>query len=171
MRHDKDLRIPALGPAAKAKAPRAWCLTRRLRANQRGSIAIEMAIVMSVIAVMIIGSFELALILFEQMHLEKATQSAAHYSLLGQTDANDAPAIIAIFEREVGDTVGLSVNVGNYCDCPGDGEVDCTTGFCIDGSIPAVYMRVTATKVYQVLNGLIGVDTITLGASALVRAR
>ena len=150
---------------------RVWRLARRLRKNERGSIAIEMAIVMSMIAVMILGTFELAMILSEQMQLEKATQSAAHYSLLGQTDANDADAIIAIFEREVGDTVGLSVNVNNYCDCPGEGEVDCSTGSCGDGSIPAVYMRVTATKIYQVMNGLIGKDTLTLGASALVRAR
>ncbi|MCH8203343.1 MAG: pilus assembly protein, partial [Proteobacteria bacterium] len=146
-------------------------LARRLRANKRGSIAVEMAIVMSVIAVMIIGTFELALVLFEQMQLEKATQSAAHYSLLGQTDANDPEAIIAIFEREVGDTTGLSVNVNNYCGCPGEGEVACTTGSCADGSIPAVYMQVRATKIYEFLNGLFGMDTITLGARALVRAR
>ena len=171
MRHDKDMKEPIASSAAKSKAPRAWRLTRRLRANQRGSIAIEMGIVMSVITIMIIGSFELALILFEQMHLEKATQSAAHYSLLSQADANDPAAIIAIFEREVGDTTGLSVSVNNYCDCPGDGEVDCLTGLCADGSIPAVYMQVSATKVYELLNGLIGTDTITLASSALVRAR
>ena len=168
---DKDMKDPIAHSAAKSKAPRAWRLARRLRANERGSIAIEMGIVMSVIAVMIIGAFELAMILFEQMQLEKATQSAAHHSLLGQNEANDADAIIAIFEREVGDTVGLTVSVNNYCDCPGEGEVACTTGSCADGSIPAVYMHVTSTKIYQVMNGLIGRDTITLGASALVRAR
>ncbi len=168
---DKDQRNPVASSVAKNKAPRAGRLARRLRANKRGSIAVEMALVMSVIAVMIIGTFELALVLFEQMQLEKATQSAAHYSLLGQTDANDADAIIAIFEREVGDKIGLSVSVNNYCECPGDGEVDCLTSLCADGSIPAVYMQVSATKVYQVLNGLIGRDTVLLGASALVRAR
>ena len=171
MSPDKDMKDPVAGSATKRKASRAGRLARRLRGNKRGSIAIEMGLVMSVIAVMIIGSFELALILFEQMQLEKATQSAAHYSLLGQTDANDPEAIIAIFEREVGDTFELNVSVNNYCDCPGDGEVACTTGFCADGSIPAVYMQIRATKIYHVLNGLLGVDTITLGARALVRAR
>jgi Flp pilus assembly protein TadG len=160
-----------MGLEKNTKKPKAWRLARQLRKSERGSIAIEMGIVMSVIAVMIIGSFELALVIFEQMQLEKAVQSAAHYSLLGQTDANDSDAIIAIFEREVGDQIGLSISVSNYCDCPGEGQVTCTTGFCADGSIPAVYMRVSATKIYDVLNGLIGMDTINLGASALVRAR
>ncbi len=171
MSPDKDMKDPVAGSATKRKAPRAGRLARRLRANKRGSIAVEMAIVMSVIAVMIIGTFELALVLFEQMQLEKATQSAAHYSLLGQNEANDPEAIIAIFEREVGNTVGLTVSVNNYCDCPGEGEVACTTGSCADGSIPAVYMQVRATKIYEFLNGLFGMDTITLGARALVRAR
>lgn len=171
MRCDKVQRNPVASSAAKSKTPRAGRLARRLRANKRGSIAVEMALVMSVIAVMIIGTFELALVLFEQMQLEKATQSAAHYSLLGQTDANDADAIIAIFEREVGNTVGLTVSVNNYCECPGEGEVACTTGSCADGSIPAVFMNVRATKLYEFLNGLFGLDTITLGARALVRAR
>ena len=168
---DKDMSKPKSSPAVKNEPSRAWRLARRLRSNKRGSIAIEMGIVMSMIAIMIIGTFELALVIFEQMKLEKATQAAAHYSLLGQTDANDADAIIAIFEREVGDTIGLTISVTNYCDCPGEGEVDCTTGSCADDSIPAVYMRVTATRLYDVLNGILTMDTILLSSSALVRAR
>ena len=168
---DNQMKDPVNGSAKKGTTPKVWRLARRLRKNERGSVAIELGIVLSVIAVMIIGTFELAMVLFEQMQLEKATQSAAHHSLLGQTDANDSDAIVAIFEREVGDTIGLTVSVTNYCACPGEGEVDCGTGNCGDGSIPAVYMRVSATKVYNVMNGLIGRDTINLGASALVRAR
>ncbi len=98
---------------------------KNLAKDERGSVAVEMALTMTVIGMMIVGTFEISALVFEQMQLEKAVQSGAHFALLSQTDANDADKIIALVEREVGDLTNLTVSVNNICRCPGEGQVDC----------------------------------------------
>ncbi len=138
--------------------------------DKRGSVAVEMALTMTVIGMLIVGTFEISGLVFEQMQLEKAVQSGAHFALLSQTEANDAAAIIAIVEREVGDLSNLTVSVTNSCSCPGEGTVDCLDD-CDDDSIPEVNMVVVATKTVAVLNNILPRDQYILRAEAWVRAR
>lgn len=144
--------------------------SKSLANDQHGSVAVEMALSMTVIGMMIIGTFEISGLLFEQMQLEKAVQSGAHFALLGQTEANNADEIIRIVEQEVGDTTNLTVDVSNSCSCPGEGQVDCTED-CADNSIPEVNMLVVATKTVGVLTNILPKDQYVLRAKAWVRAR
>lgn len=116
----------------------------RLR-NERGSAAIEFALVSPVFVVLLIGVVELGLAGLGAMRVQDAAEAGALYA---QVNGWNATGIAAAVTNATG-AGGITATPApvNFCGCPGaDGitAIDCADE-CTDGSTPGNYVTVSAS--------------------------
>jgi Flp pilus assembly protein TadG len=113
--------------------------------NERGSAAIEFALISPVFVILLIGVVELGFAGLGAMRVQDAAEAGALYA---QVNGWDAAGIAAAVTNATGAT-GITATPApvNFCGCPGaDGitAADCA-GECADGSAPGKYVTVSAS--------------------------
>ena len=124
----------------------------RLRADQRGNVLTEMALVMPVFALLAVGSFDMGRFALEYTRLEAALRAGAQVAIQNVDTVGDLTLIEAEVEREVADSIGaniatLTVIASTNCAC-GELGVNLTTAtcnsLCDDGNVALTVLVVRA---------------------------
>ena len=117
----------------------------------RGAVAIEFAIVASILIVMAIGVVDVGMGFYRKMQVQNAAQAGAYYAMRhGFVPSSIAAAVTAATAFS-----GISASPGprQYCGCPsntGIVTIDCSSK-CPDGSTAARYVEVSAQGTYNTI--------------------
>jgi Flp pilus assembly protein TadG len=144
----------------------------RLVRDRSGNVVIEMALIMSVFILLMLGGYDISRMAIETHELEQVARSGAQYALLGQTSAQDTATIIAEAKEAAGDDADLiTVTATTFCECP-DGTGNNCSDTCSDGSVSLMYVNVTVTKPFVFLFNLpVVFGSYTISGSANMRIR
>ncbi|HXV73707.1 MAG TPA: TadE/TadG family type IV pilus assembly protein [Sphingomonadales bacterium] len=144
----------------------ACCLAR----DEAGSIMVELALAMTLFAVLLLGGFEVSRMATQAHEVEQFARAGAQWGMLGQADASDTASIESITQAAAGDMAGeITVTATNYCLCPDDSPVDCSED--CNGAVNQLYLQVVVTKPYDFVLNLAGFGTVTLAGRAVIRVR
>jgi len=135
-------------------------------------VTIELALIMSLFALMMLGGFEISRMAVETHELEQVARSGAQYALLGQANAQDTATVVTKTQEAAGvDADLITVTATTFCECPGGGANNCTDT-CADGSISIMYINVMVSKPYVSLFSLPDIfGSYTLSGEAEMRIR
>lgn len=145
---------------------------KKLKSNVAGNVTIELALIMTVMAAVIVLGVDFSRMTIEKHRLEQFARAGAQYGLLGQTQAQDLPGVIAAVKSAAGDDeAAITVTATSFCECPGGAAVDC--GDECTGEVPNLFLSVEVSKDFEYLfsmgSNLTG--AITLDGEATVRVR
>lgn len=147
---------------------------KRLHRNEQGNITIEMALVYTMLAVLMLGSVDFGRLMFEQIRMEQLARTGAQVALRGQAYAIDMELISMAVQTAHNDQQNpVQVTARNYCECPGaGGAASPCDEECTDEIVPNLFMEVTVSRTYEFILGVPGFDSrYPLSATATVRAR
>lgn len=118
-----------------------------------GNVTIELAVVMSVFALLAMGGFDVSRMAKESHEMEQIARSAAQWALLNQGAAADTEEIEQKAIEAAGEHADdITANAENVCICPESGsEVDCDVGSCPGDEVSQLYVEVTITKPFVFL--------------------
>jgi Flp pilus assembly protein TadG len=159
-------------------AVRPWRRATALGADLRGVATIELAIILPVVTVLMLGALDLGILVHREMDLRHAARAGAQYALQDATDheAIRRTAIDALGPQSTGPQATAAVTTA--CECPASlGDlaaaitVGCGTPTCAaTGKNPTTYVTVTVSQAYAPLFGSWGVvGARTMTASATLR--
>lgn len=120
--------------------------------DERGTAAIELAFVMPILAMFVIGVADLTLAFSEKLVLEQAVQRSIERVMQTTTDATVEENIKA----EVRDGAGVTdeqieVTYTQFCTVDGNYVETAFDAVCPTGQVPARYLQVEATDTYTTL--------------------
>ncbi len=138
----------------------------------RGTAAIEFAIIAPVLMILLIGIVELGLGVQQAMQVQNAAEAGAVYAGKHGWDAGAIAAAVV----NASDAGGLAASPAPvlFCGCPGAGGIAsmACNGKCPDGSAAEQYVRVSASMPHTVLLTGLGLPIpSTLTAHATVRVQ
>ena len=145
---------------------------RGLRRDERGSLLIESAILLSILSLGAVVTYDVSRAAYEQARLENVVRAGAQYGLRGQTEANDIDGIIAAAQVAAGKAApDITITAATACECPGGTPIACHES-CSDDNAAQMVMTITATRNLPVVLGWPGfTDSHSLRAETVVRAR
>ena len=118
---------------------------RRLR-NDDGNAAVEFALLVPVLILLVAGLIDFGRAYFTKMQLENAARAGAQYGLL---HGGDDLATIQDVVRQASEvpTANLTVSTTNFCACPDGTAQVCSTGDC-GGFKPGSYIGINAQTAF-----------------------
>ena len=116
---------------------------RLVRACQHGSAAIEFALTMPFLIVLLVGLFDFGASVMNAMALEAAARVGAQYALSQPTDTAGIAAAVSAATRL--DPSTLTITSSNFCECPDGSSVACTDS-CGTNVIPRRFVTVQVTQ-------------------------
>lgn len=146
--------------------------TKTLKSNVAGNVTIELALIMTVMAAVIVLGVDFSRMTIEKHQLEQFARAGAQYGLLGQTQAQDLPGVIEAVKSAAGvDRAAITVTATSFCECPGGAAADC--GDECSGEVPNLFLSVAVSKDFDYLfsMGSTLTGSITLDGTATVRVR
>ncbi len=122
-------------------------LFKRLAASTKGASLVELAMMMPVIMLMIVGSLDMGSMFVRKMEIANAAKAGAQYALVRKPAQGDVTRITSAVNNSLGDTMtqSTSVNVELYCMCFAVKQL-CTVD-CADENISA-FVNVTVREDY-----------------------
>lgn len=132
---------------------------------------VELALAMSLFAVLLLGGFEVSRMAIQAHEVEQIARSGAQWGILGQADATDTAAVEAATREAAGVLAAdITIAVTNFCLCPGGSPVDCAED--CDGAVNQLFLQVVVTKPYDFVLNLQGTyGPITLRGATELRVR
>ncbi|MFA7429944.1 MAG: TadE/TadG family type IV pilus assembly protein [Rhodospirillaceae bacterium] len=128
--------IPALLP---------W-LRRTL--DERGTVAVEFALLVPILMLLLVASADFGMAFREKMQAEKAARAGLQYAIYDPKDnAGISSAILLATGLTAGD---LSVTVSRFYECA-NGTRPAKPGFCAAGDWPGTYVRIEITKPFTTI--------------------
>lgn len=145
---------------------RRW--TEHWRRDERGTTAVEFAIALPILALMMVGLADLGLAINEKMRLTSAVRAGAQS---GYGNAGNSAAIIQAVKDSSGlPAGGVTVTATTSCACADGSSVACD-GQCPSGEV-RTYLTVTATEAYSLLIKYPGISGPTsLSATSVLRVQ
>lgn len=143
-----------------------------------GSIAVETALIMSVIGVMAVGILDFGLVYSRNVQLANAARAGMQYALVRKPVDDDFSAIVnAVIAAAPAENDNKDRAIGTvmFCECPDGTSIDCTGEggqdlTCEDGSLRAAYLEITISESYNMFFGVPGVaNDLKLSESVTVR--
>jgi pilus assembly protein CpaE len=126
----------------------AWFTSKRFGSDERGTSAVEFALIAPVLAFALLGVAEFGQMAYQRTDMHGALRSGGQYVLNGGRDLDVAREIV---ERSWNSMPSDGeVNVTRYCLC-GETEHACSAP-CSDGSVPEAYITLAA---HATLGGLV----------------
>ncbi|MEJ5233280.1 MAG: TadE/TadG family type IV pilus assembly protein [Geminicoccaceae bacterium] len=109
--------------------------TRRALGREDGLAAVELALALPFLALLLVGLVDIGTVVYHQMQLAAAARAGAELGLLGGTDPDRVAAIRAAAEAAAPPASGgaREIEVVVRCECPGGLAVSCSTS-CLLGS-------------------------------------
>lgn len=147
-------------------------LTRWTR-DTAGNVTIELAVVMSVFALLAMGGFDISRMAKESHEMEQIARSAAQWALLNQGAAAETDVI----EQKAVEAAGMhaddiTATATNVCICAESGsEIDCDVGTCPGDEVSQLFVEVTVTKPFVFLFDVGIAGDFTLEGTARLRVR
>lgn len=124
----------------------------RRRCAQRGSAMMELAVVLPLLLVTVLGLIDFGRSAFEAIEVENAAHAGASYGARSKGLAADKDGIRKAALADIGDDVDTSqitVDSERYCECPDGTSVDCDDS--CSGTLPLMYVRVRVEKDFQTI--------------------
>ncbi|NBB82399.1 MAG: hypothetical protein GVY28_03245 [Alphaproteobacteria bacterium] len=154
---------------------------RRLIAHRRGSMAVEAALVVPVMATLLIGGVDFGTAYVEGVRLSGAARAGTQPALYDPQSWQNGTAMELTALSEYtgtavsGDTrVALPVSAAarSFCACQGDAELQCTST-CADGSTPGRFVAVTVSRDHGLIMDwpFVRGKTVTIARQSVVRVR
>jgi Flp pilus assembly protein TadG len=148
-------------------------ITREIGALRRatsGSFSVEMALAMTALLVLAVGSYDFGRFAMAKARLSSAAHAGAIYGIQDLSTSTDAAGIAQAARLDAGDSA-LSVGSRLVCSCANGGEVPCG-GTCDDGLSAPVYVEVTVQDTIGLMFSYPGVpQTINLSTTNQLRYR
>lgn len=143
----------------------------RFRRRPEGAIAVELAFVVPVLAIAVVGSVDYALAFQEKLKLESAARAGVQYAMYKGYQNTDTTEIEQRARDDYGDDA-LSVTASYVCSCLDGTVVSCSTGYCSGGEVPLKTLTVTATRDHSLLLDWPGfANPLSLTGDATARIR
>jgi len=153
--------------------------------HSKGAAIAELAILLPLFVVVLIGAIDLGRAYFDSLSLESAARAGAQYGVFLQSNAADSTGIRAAVLRDLGyggpdgtilgtvDSDQVKVTVNRYCNCPDGQIVSCDDGTCDGEILPRrTYVQVQVDRPFHTLfqYPLVPNDLVMTG-NAELRAR
>lgn len=123
---------------------------RRMRLGNRGTAAVELAILAPVLGTLMTGAWDFGNVMLQQERLTSAARAGAAFALTNTSDSTDYTDMVRAARSDASDsTDALNVTAQTVCNCPTGNSVSCT-GSCSGGSV-WTYAQVTVTEQYTTL--------------------
>lgn len=157
----KEIKTMRRIPATTAERP-GWM--RRIRRSNRGVAAIEFALIVPVLLILMLGLTDYGLAMFTKMELTGAVRAGAQLAL---SDKDDIPKIVQAVVDATNNAAGITVTAVETCKCDDETTVTCGDT-CGDLSDNRYFMTVTATQDFSYI--FISTD-VTLTETAIIRTK
>ncbi len=132
-------------------ARRVRSLAARFWSSTDGGATVELAVMIPVIALLGVGSFDFGRLALEKMAANSAARAGAQFGTLDFATAGNINGIVQAARDDAGDANNeLDVTARMFCFCPGQGELVCTAT-CADDSFSMMYVEVTVADDYDLL--------------------
>ena len=120
--------------------------------QESGSTMIELAVVLPVILVMLLGVLNYGLVLAQNIAVADSARAGAEYAT-GFGNGTNVQQMQAVATATAGNVPNYKVTAVNVCNCsPGGAAVSCTSS-CSGYGQPATYAQVTATATLPLVFG------------------
>ncbi len=140
--------------------------------DTKGSVVVELALIMSVFALMMVGGYDFSRMAMESHKMEQVARAGTQWGLLGQANAIDVVEIERITREAAGDDSDvITVEIQSYCECPGGAAASCGD-ICVTGEVSLLFLDIRVTKPFVYLfrvPELFG--DILLSGQSIVRVR
>ncbi len=123
-------------------------LVNKIIHSNRGSSLVEMAMIMPVLLLMIVGALDMGSMFVRKMEIANSVKAGIQYALVRKPIQGDLSNISGAVTNSLGNTVTgtTQINVELYCMCAGVKQV-CTLT-CTDENVTA-FVQVTVTEDYK----------------------
>lgn len=162
-----------LDPRHKTRKTAGRWFAREIRAMRRatsGALSVEMALAVTALLVLAVGSYDFGRFAMAKARLSSAAHAGAIYGIQDLSSATDTAGIEQAARLDAGDNA-LSVSSRQVCSCANGGEVPCG-GTCDDGLSVPVYVEVTVQDTLDLLFNYPGVpQSIDLSTTNQLRYR
>ncbi|MBL4748594.1 MAG: pilus assembly protein [Magnetovibrio sp.] len=100
------------------------------RRNERGSSAIELAMISSILAIILLNIVDIAIFMFHKMDITSAVRAGTQYALVDTQ--NSTPALITAVVQDSSNLLNVNVTVNDtMCGCSDGGTLfSCGTNTC-----------------------------------------
>lgn len=145
--------------------------TSSLFSDEAGSVIVELALVMSFLALLLLGGFEISRMATQAHEVEQIARAGAQWGIRSQSYAADLATVETKTRAAAGDKAEvIIVDASNYCLCPDGSSIGCSEN--CSGRSSQLYLRVVVTMPYEfVLNLQDVLGPVTLQGRAEVRVR
>lgn len=141
----------------------------RLLANRDGNVAVEFALVLPMLILILGGVIDFGRAFYDQMALETAARSAVQYARqnpgdatgiqLAATSAGGLPATATVDALQV------------FCECPDGSSIGCST-VCATGEALLRFLSITVREDFETLFPYPGVSSpLALAGTAVIRVQ
>jgi Flp pilus assembly protein TadG len=142
---------------------------RSLRLDRAGVAAIELALALPMLVLLMMGSFDFGLALYEQHRMSAAARAGIQYAS-ATANWTDSADIIAQARADAGDTNNsLTVTTGQ-CTCPTGSTLCSSSTVCTGSTVAGTYVKVTVSESYSTLMSYPFMSNpVTLAGQAVMR--
>lgn len=126
-------------------------LLRHIRLENRGTAAVELAILAPVLGALITSAWDFGNALVQQERITSAARAGAQFALINSSDSTDYTGMVQAARNDATDsTSALTVTAQSVCKCPTGSTVSCSSGTCTGGSV-RTYAQLTVSEQYTTL--------------------
>ena len=141
-------------------------LLRGFRCAADGNIAVEFALVVPILMILALGTFDGARIFLAQLHLINAAQAGAQYGMRDMLTASDSEGMVRTALADAAD-MPIEVRARQFCACAI--EVACGS-YCTPDQVAPYYVEVSTIADVRLLFGFPGLENpVRLAGSRVVR--
>lgn len=129
-------------------------LLRRLRAlrrDEKGSILVETALVLSAFGLLALLVYDFGGLFIRQMQVTNAVRAGTQYALVRKPVGGDLTQVrAAVLNAAPDNAVEQSVTASLYCECADGTKLQCTE-ICADGSDRGSYVALDYSELYNMM--------------------
>jgi Flp pilus assembly protein TadG len=140
------------------------------RPRQAGQAAVELALLLPVLAVLLVGVADLARVFFFSIAVNNAARAGVQYGAQSLTYSGDFKGMQQAALNDGATVPGLAATATNFCECNGGGSVSCSPLPSCPGV--ASYVQVQTSAQFTTLVKYPGVpSTVALTGNAIMRVQ
>ena len=151
-------------------------MSSALHPRRRGQSLVELALMLPVLGILLIGTIDFARVYYAAMAIDQAARAGAAYGAQSVAksgdDAGMAQAALSAANLDLTPAVtAASVHATHWCACADGTQVSCASGTCTEG-VPRVYVSVEVDRTFQTLFPYPGIpSTVRLNRTATLRVQ